>query len=94
MRGAKDSDSFSRSSINFLTRAILNMAEVPLFQYGWIPIRLPQLGQYGSAIDKLSVFSVSRYAARFGFSSRAMLLLPTARARPNCAWLPPNGSDC
>lgn len=40
----------------------LTMAEVPLFQYGWTTSRVPQLGPHGSVVDKLSVFSTSRYA--------------------------------
>ncbi|POS79208.1 ABC transporter [Diaporthe helianthi] len=35
------------------------MAEVTLFQYGWIPTRLPQLAHQGSVMDNSSVFSMS-----------------------------------
>lgn len=64
VRGAKDSGTLpslalpsSPSLAPFLT-----MAEVPLFQYGWTTSRVPQLGPHGSVVDKLSVFSTSRYA--------------------------------
>lgn len=62
VRGAKDSRFLSRSLIIILTRAILTMAEVPLFQYGWQTTSVPQLRPHGSVVDKLSVFSASRYA--------------------------------
>lgn len=58
----KDSHSLSRSLIIILTRAILNMAEVPLFQYGWQTTSVPQPFPHGSVVDKLSLFSASRYA--------------------------------
>lgn len=58
----KDSHSLSCSPIIILTRAILNMAEVPLFQYGWQTTSVPQLRPHASVVDKLSVFSTSRYA--------------------------------
>ncbi|KAI3398794.1 hypothetical protein diail_8485 [Diaporthe ilicicola] len=35
------------------------MAEVHLFQYGWAPSRLPQLGPHGSVLESLSTFSSS-----------------------------------
>lgn len=84
-REAKDSYSLSRSSIIILTRAILTMAEVPFFQNGWTATRVPQLAPHGSVVDKLSIFSASRYAGLVCL--RVMLLLPTARALI-CSWLP------